>query len=277
MPPNSRSMRQIRLKAIELTKSVSVASYENIILGILSPSVQSAMSKINDSKTSAMQLPEPPMPAETVKDPERTFAWIEGRISEIYATGRDEQQQQLVLNQTAYLQIYSTVQVYCRPHRGEQREPGLYRSIQQAIRARCREVSACIDERASGDVKQDEIDAILSTYLEQWRLFLEISVRVRNLFSPLEKKWVWRAIDYEPPLEGVYLFPELHRRIWREEVLGVNETSKGSSKVLEAVKQCQQKKLEPGNQGSTLTAEVSATFDDLKVALVDGHLMAVDQ
>ncbi|PPJ58994.1 hypothetical protein CBER1_11076 [Cercospora berteroae] len=225
-----------------------------------------------------MQLPKPPSPAETAKNPEQTFAWIKARIADIYATGRYEQQQQLqekslVLDQPAYVQFHTTVHAYCRPHRGEQREPGLYRTIQDAVRAHCREASAYIAGKAPGELDNDGADAILSTYLRQWKAFLEISVRVRNLFSPLEKTWVWRAIDAEPPLEGVYLFPELHRRYWREEVLGVNETAKGSSKVLEAVKWRQQNE----GQNQTLVDEVIATFDDSKVALVDGLLVAVDQ
>ncbi|WPB05512.1 uncharacterized protein RHO25_010165 [Cercospora beticola] len=225
-----------------------------------------------------MQLPKPPSPAETAKNPEQTFAWIEARIAEIYATGRYEQQQQLqekslVLDQAAYLQIYTTVHAYCKPHRGEQREPALYRSLQEAIRAHCREASAYIAGRAAGDLDDDGADATLSTYLKQWKQFLEISVRMRNLFSPLEKKWVWSAIDSEPPLEGVYLFPELHRRYWRAEVLGVNETSKGSSRVLKAVKRQQQNE----GQSHKLADEVTAAFDDLKLALVDGNFVAADQ
>ncbi|GIZ45097.1 hypothetical protein CKM354_000828000 [Cercospora kikuchii] len=226
-----------------------------------------------------MQTPKAPSAQDTARDPDQTFLWIEARIAEIYALGRYEQQQQLqekslVLDRTAYLQIYTAVHAYCKPTRTEQREARLYRTLQQAIQAHCREVSAYIAGQASSNRDDDHADLVLSMYVKQWKIFLETSSRVRNLFQSLEKNWVWRAVDTTPPQEGVYLFPELHRRYWREEVLGVNEPSENSSKILEAVKRGQQKLSE--GQIQTLADEVIATFEDLKVVLKEGRLVTLD-
>ena len=222
----------------------------------------------------AVEQPSPSLLKPTY--PDRTLAWIKDRLAEVYAGSLERQEQQKSIDRALYLQIYNTVQSYCKAVFRQQGEEHLYRSLELAIRAHCQESLRGITGHGSCTDNDQSAAGIVSAYSHQWKAFSATSFLVRNLLAYLQKTWITKAIENGGEVEGVFPVRRLHFVIWREEVLGVKSISQGSTAILRAVEQEQQKE-QLGETDQSRLDDLVASLAEVEVVLSNDQFVVLNQ
>jgi hypothetical protein len=225
-----------------------------------------------------MQAPNAPSHNETAADPQKTLDWISARLAEIYSVvptpGRS-------IDRAAYSEIYTAIWNYCSAAKEASssqqiinlRAKQLYSDLEQAIRTHCRDSLA----RAT----KSTVSGTLSAYVEQWTNFLRLSRVVTHLSQLLQDRWIQREIaeakgaaaeGRQRGLQHVFLIPDLHMMIWREEVLT------GSAIILDAIVAMQEQEQDPqkhSEESQRTLADSIASLDKVGLALSDGSFVVL--
>ncbi|KAI5364116.1 putative cullin repeat-like-containing domain superfamily [Septoria linicola] len=171
----------------------------------------------NAPPSEVLQASEPPTPKEIRADPATTLAWLKDRFTQIYSAQRLAQGIPLVIPMATYMQIYTVIHGYVttvRSQSGKGPPVGggdIYHSLTQDVKACCESGREIILRDSSKHI-------IGSGQLSSTRLIRRITCSVF-----VERHYVKREIDENR--KDIYLIRQLHRRIWAEEILGVDAAS----------------------------------------------------
>ncbi|USW56455.1 Putative cullin repeat-like-containing domain superfamily [Septoria linicola] len=183
----------------------------------------------NAPPSEVLQASEPPTPKETRADPATALAWLKDRFTQIYSAQRLAQGIPLVIPMATYMQIYTVIHGYVttvRSQSGKGPPVGggdIYHSLTQDVKACCesgREIILRSTEGSSGEV---DTQRLVQVYNRLWTAFLDTTNQADHLFRFVERHYVKREIDENR--KDIYLIRQLHRRIWAEEILGVDAAS----------------------------------------------------
>jgi hypothetical protein len=182
----------------------------------------------------------PPFLQERNTDPTTTLACIKTEISNIYTAAKTSDindDQPLDIDHDKYIKLYTAVFDYTKVARKPSPLPSvtergelLYQYLSSEIRAYCININHRTRIVASLEVNRDAIFArkLLLWYLAHYRRFLKLSSLVRNLLGFWDRHWIRR--EWLEKKISVGSVGELHRSIWKEEVL-----EKGMGGVVDAV------------------------------------------
>jgi hypothetical protein len=171
-------------------------------------------------------------------DPTTTLAYIQTEISSIYSaanTSNNDDDQALHINHDRYIEIYTAVHNFCKDPKS--RPPAknlevLYRWLASEIRSYCKHIRG----NALGLNNDHEMDVavarkMLTTYMVCHCRFTKLSSLVRNLLGFWDRHWMRREFaEKRIPVASII---DLHKAVWKEEILEVDAKSSLSKEGLE--------------------------------------------
>jgi hypothetical protein len=185
----------------------------------------------------------PPFLQENHIDPSTTLAYIQTEISNIYSAAKalDNDDAALQIEHDRYIKIYTAVFDFCKTamQTSNSQPPAengqiLYRWLTSEIRNYCKHIRNDTFGIAS-DGEMDVIAArkILTTYLSCHGRFAKLSSLVKGLLGPWDRHWMRR--EWSEKKIQVASIEELHRAVWKEEILDIDPKNSLSKKGLEEV------------------------------------------
>jgi hypothetical protein len=185
----------------------------------------------------------PPFLQENHIDPSTTLAYIQTEISNIYSAAKalDNDDAALQIEHDRYIKIYTAVFDFCKTamQTSNSQPPAengqiLYRWLTSEIRNYCKHIRNDTFGIAS-DGEMDVIAArkILTTYLSCHGRFAKLSSLVKGLLGPWDRHWMRR--EWSVKKIQVASIEELHRAVWKEEILDIDPKNSLSKKGLEEV------------------------------------------
>jgi hypothetical protein len=218
----------------------------------------------------------PPFLQEFPIDPTTTLAYIQTEISSIYSaakTSSNDNDQALHINHDRYIEIYNAVYNFCKESKS--RPPAnnveiLYRWLASEIRSFCKSTRG----NALGLDSDDEMDPVsarkmLTTYMACHRTFTKLTSLVRGLVRFWDRHWMRREwSEKKIPVASV---EDLHRAIWKEEILDIDAknslSKKGLEKLVDAVAVLRGSEDGMSNHDLTLVKDVSKSLSVLDLTL----------
>jgi hypothetical protein len=187
----------------------------------------------------------PPFLQNNPIDPTTTLAYIQTEISNIYSAAKtssnNNDDQVFKINNDKYIEIYTAVTQFgaLGMQRSKSQPPAengevLYRWLTSEIRSYCKHIRI----NALGIDSNDEMDVvaarkILTTYMACHCRFTKLSSLVRNLLGFWDRHWMRRESDEKKiPVASIQ---DLHRVVWKEEILDIDAKNSLSKKGLEQV------------------------------------------
>ncbi|KAI5251329.1 Cullin repeat-containing protein [Aureobasidium subglaciale] len=209
-------------------------------------------------------------------DPAATLSYIQDQISIIYGSARANQQDEHPLppDHDTYIKIYTAIWQYTiaggnRSNAAHLAGAEIYRVLEREIRNYCIDIREVIFT-ASDDTDGNTPRKLLSGYVASYHRLANLSILMKNLMKYVERHWIRREIDEKK--KNVYLIEDLHKLIWREEVLQISAHNTLSKKGVEDLSDAVAA-LQEANQGITehdrklitdvvkALASLSVTFD----------------
>jgi hypothetical protein len=182
----------------------------------------------------------PPFLQNNPIDPTTTLAYIQTEISSIYSaanTSNNDIDQALHIDHDRYIEIYTAVYNFCKDSKSQPPAKNvevLYRWLASEIRSYCKHIrgnALCIDCDAGMDVIAAR--KTLTRYMTCQRRFTKLSSLVRNLLGFWDRHWMRREFaEKKIPVASVV---DLHKAVWKEEILDIDAKNSSSKKGLEQV------------------------------------------
>jgi hypothetical protein len=222
----------------------------------------------------------PPFLQNNPIDPTTTLAYIQTEISSIYAaakTSNNNDDQVLKINNDKYIGIYTAVTEFSvlamqRSKSQPTAENGevLYRWLASEIRSYCKHIRV----NALGIDSDHEMDVVaarklLATYTACHRTFTRLSSVVRNLLGSWDRHWMRReSAEKKIPVASIV---DLHRVVWKEEILDIDAknllSKKGLEQVVDAVAVLKETEGGMSDYDLTLVKDVSKSLTVLDLTL----------
>jgi hypothetical protein len=233
----------------------------------------------------SFSVPKPPSHTDTYNNPDETLAWINKRISEVISSPElSPTKEQLILDRTTYLVIYSTIHDLAARSRSPQHTPGpsqgerLYYSLADIIRNHCKHLRTTILQQRHPDAAAvaDRDLAVLQSYVQEFKRYRALAGLFAHLFSNVDKHWCKQMLDEGKA--GVHQIRDLLWRVWKEEVvIGGGQTSESTMERVESLLDVVVRLRERGDWNSggvvdqvllDLIDEVFGSFDEAGVVVV---------
>lgn len=206
------------------------------------------------SKT--LELPERPTPDEMAKGSSAALGWIEGSLKAIYVAYRDAPQAP-AMDRSGYLGVYNAVHEYCRPtksgsdrHRGAHlRGRDVYDALERQITIHCKDLAGLV---FAATTLEDGLvpRTLIMSYLERWERLGRVAGLVGRLLRSLDRHFTTREIDEQSSRRRdidvqVYEIEDLHKKLWKQEVLKLSwvshDLAEGDVQVKDAVEALQKR------------------------------------
>jgi hypothetical protein len=184
----------------------------------------------------------PPFLQQKPIDPTTTLTYIKTEISSIYTAAKtlNNNDKALQIDHDRYLKIYTAVFDYCTMTKNKSKPVGwavndrdLYDFLDFEIQSYCRYIREKVLE-----IDREGVDVIvarktLTTYLSCFRTFEKLASLVRSLVRFWDRHWMRR--EWHEKKIRVASVEDLHRTLWKEEILGVDAENSLSKKGLEGL------------------------------------------
>jgi hypothetical protein len=175
-------------------------------------------------------------------DPDTSLAYIQTEISNIYSAAKttdNDNDQAIRVESNKYIEIYTAVFNFCKEamQKSQSQPPAkngevLYRWLTSEIRSYCKHICGSALS-LNNDDGMDVIAArkILTTYIACHHAFVKLSSLVRNLLGFWDRHWMRREHDEKKiPVASII---DLHKVVWKEEILDVDAKNSLSKEGLE--------------------------------------------
>lgn len=231
--------------------------------------------------------PQAPTREETLAEPQKTLEWISDRLLELYSFPTPAN---VKIDRAAYSHIYTAVWTFCNVTKDTRRSgpqgataatsQELYLRLEEVVRGYCR---GCLEHLSTTTttIAGGGSQAVLESYLEQWTTFVRLSGVAKHLFQPLEDRWIRRVVaeraaaaddddeDGKNSSHGqIYHVPELHMKVWREEVL-----KGGDARVRDALVVA----MKQEGQNDDVLGEMLGSLKKVGLGFVDGGLVDLEE
>ncbi|KAI5243927.1 Cullin repeat-containing protein [Aureobasidium subglaciale] len=231
---------------------------------------------MSESKAPSSHPQVPTFLQKKATDPAATLFYIQDQVSIIYKSARANQQDEHPPppDHNTYIKIYTAIWQFTtaggrRSNAAHLAGEEIYRVLEREIRNYCIDIREVVFT-ASDDADGNPPRKLLSGYVASYRRFANLSILMKNLMKYVERHWIRREIDEKK--KNIYLIEDLHKLIWREEILQISAHNTLSKKGVEDLSDAVAA-LQGANQGITehdrklitdvvkALASLSITFD----------------
>jgi hypothetical protein len=166
----------------------------------------------------------PPFLQQRPVNPTTTLTYIQTQISAIYTTAKTSNNNNQIpyLSHDTYSKIYTAVFDYLTKSKESAWVLGgvIYRFLHSEIQNYCKHIRNNIFGTGNGDTDITTARKRLGLYMSSYRIFAKVSSLVRGLVRVWDRHWMRR--EYGLRKIRVASVEDLHKAIWKEEVLGVD-------------------------------------------------------